>query len=154
MQTKKEKKLASINNLVAENKADQERFENVKKEYRVAHEAKTRELKREIENGMIALSEKEQEFSTMNDTLLKRTKHYQALAKIEEEIAAAEEQHREMITELEDNLRQQRLQLQEESSRKIEEIREVAQEVSSISLRKPTSISIPIQKESQAKTDA
>ncbi|KAJ3302093.1 hypothetical protein HDV03_005437 [Kappamyces sp. JEL0829] len=128
LESKKDEKLGAISKLAEGNKQDLEKFEMKRRMHEQEHQTKIAELADCIAELEVKLSSKEDEFLQLSDTMAKRTKHYQDLTKIREEIKSAELDHQDMLLKMEKNLLDMRMKLQKESEEKIKEMEAAAEE--------------------------
>ena len=77
----------------------------------------------------VKLNGKEDEFLQLSETMVKRSKHYEDINKIREEIKDAETKYEELVNELEKKLLDNRIQLQKDAEEKIKLMESAAEEV-------------------------
>lgn len=93
------------------------------------HQKKIKDLMNCISELELKLSGKEDEFLQLSDTMAKRSKHYEDLGVIRQEIKVAGVSHQETILKLEKKLLENRIKLQKDSGEKIKEMEAAAEEV-------------------------
>jgi hypothetical protein len=138
LESKKEEKLNVINNLIATNQNDivkhnamKEEIENEnnkKLEGRIVTDQAMRDTIAHLE---FQLKLKEDEFLQLADTIKKREKHKEKVAKLQDEIREAEENHHLKILDLDKKLLGERMKAQLEAEAKIKQMEAAAEEKAS-----------------------
>ncbi len=86
-------------------------------------------MKKLIEELEMKLEAKQTEIMHLSDIMVRRVRHEAEITKIKKEMQAAEDVHRDKVSELERKLLDSRMKLQREADAKVREMENAAHEV-------------------------